>query len=311
VSYLQIYKAGIASSVQDSGRVSTLSIGIPPSGAMDLTALLSGQHQLGHHHDEAAVEMAYADFAATLTDTHDVVVTGAPVRLSINQQPVTSKGVLRIEAGQTLEMKATNEGVYSYLHLSGGIMTTPQLDSRSTSPREAIGGLDGGFLKDGDNLPLSAPDRVVLAADPQLPTRKPKTVLELRVVGGFQFSDFADEAIKGLLTEEFTVTAKASRMGVTLNGAQLQSGITSLFSEATCYGAIQVPPDGNPIVLLNDRQTVGGYPKPGAVIRSDCVRLAQSRPGQRVRFALCSPDEADRISWLEQHYLETRLRDAH
>ena len=122
---LQILKAGIASSVQDSGRVGTLSIGIPPSGAMDPNALLSGQHQLGHHHDEAAIEMAYAHFAATLTEAHDVVVTGAPVQLSINQQPVESKGVHHIEAGQTLQIKATNEGVYSYLHLSGGVMTTP------------------------------------------------------------------------------------------------------------------------------------------------------------------------------------------
>ena len=288
-----------------------LSIGIPPSGAMDLTALLSGQHQLGHHHNEAAIEMAYADFAATLSEAHDVVVTGAPVHLRINEQPVGSEGVHRIEAGQTLEIKATNEGVYSYLHLSGGVMTTPQLDSRSTSPREGIGGLDGGFLKDGDILPLTAPEKVVLAADPQLTIRNPTTVLELRFVAGFQFNDFADQAIKGLLAEEFTVTARANRMGVTLNGAQLHSGITSLYSEATCYGAIQLPPDGNPIILLNDRQTVGGYPKPGAVISSDCLRLAQSRPGQRVRFAECSLDEADRIGWLEQHYLETRLRDTH
>jgi allophanate hydrolase subunit 2 len=136
-------------------------------------------------------------------------------------------------------------------------------------------------------------------------------VLELRFVAGFQFADFADEAIKDLLAEEFTVTAKANRMGVTLNGERLHSGISELHSEATCYGAIQVPPDGKPIILLNDRQTVGGYPKPGAVISSDCLRLAQSRPGQRVRFAECSPEEADRIGWLEQHYLETRLRDRH
>ena len=142
---------------------------------MDPNALLSGQHQLGHH-DEAAIEMAYADFAATLTDTHDVVVTGAPVRLSINQQSVTSGGVQRVEAGQTLEIRATNEGVYSYLHLSGGIVTTPQLDSRSTSPREGIGGLDGGFLKDGDILPLSASDKAVLAADPHLTIGNPRGV---------------------------------------------------------------------------------------------------------------------------------------
>ena len=308
---LQIHKAGIASSVQDSGRVGTLSIGIPPSGAMDRPALMSGQHQLGHQHDEAAIEMAYADFAATLTEAHDVVVTGAPVQLRINQQACRSEGVHHIEAGQTLEVKATHEGIYSYLHLSGGIMTTPQLDSRSTSPREGIGGLDGGFLKDGDIVPLGASYKAVGAADPQLTIKNPTTVLELRFVAGFQFDNFADEAIRSLLAEEFTVTAKANRMGVMLNGERLHSGIAALYSEATCYGAIQVPPDGNPIILLNDRQTVGGYPKPGAVISSDCLRLAQSRPGQRVRFAVCSPEEADRIGWLEQHYLETRLRDRH
>jgi biotin-dependent carboxylase-like uncharacterized protein len=311
VNDLQIHKAGIASSVQDSGRVGTLSIGIPPSGAMDRPALMSGQHQLGHHHDEAAIEMAYADFAATLTEAHDVVVTGAPVQLRINQQACRSAGVHHVEAGQTLEIKATQEGIYSYLHLSGGIMTTPQLDSRSTSPREGIGGLDGGFLKDGDIVPLGAPDKAVCASDPQLTIQNPTTVLELRFVAGFQFDDFADEAIRSLLAEEFTVTAKANRMGVTLNGERLHSGIAELYSEATCYGAIQVPPDGTPIILLNDRQTVGGYPKPGAVISSDCLRLAQSRPGKRVRFAVCSPEEADRIGWLEQHYLETRLRDRH
>ena len=256
---------------------------------MDPNALLSGQRQLGHYHDEAAIEMAYADFAATLTETHDVVVTGAPVQLSINQQPVRSEGVHHIEASQTLEIKATNEGVYSYLHLSGGVMTRPQLDSRSTSPREGIGGLDGGFLKDGDVLPLRASNKAVLAVDPQLTIGNPRGVLELRFVAGFQFSDFADDAIKGLLAEEFTVTARANRMGVTLDGTQLQPGITSLYSEATCYGGIQVPPDGNPIILLNDRQTVGGYPKPGAVISSDCRRLAQSRPGQRCASRCVAP----------------------
>ena len=97
-------------------------------------------------------------------------------------------------------------------------------------------------------------------------------------------------------------------MGVKLSGPVLDSGIESLLSEATCYGAIQVPPDGAPIILLNDRQTVGGYPKPGAVISSDCARLAQARPGQRVRFVSCSVEEADRIQWLEHHFVETRLQ---
>lgn len=308
MNYLQVHQAGIASSVQDSGRTGALHMGIPPSGAMDRYALLSGQHQLGHNRDEAAIEMAYADFIATPTDTCHIVVTGAPVCLSIDQNKIQLREPITVQAGQTISIKAATEGVYSYLHVSGGITTSPQLSSRSTSPREGIGGLSGGFLKNDDTLPLGSNQTEPLAGDPKLHGPTPAEILWLRFVAGFQYAEFAEAAIKSLLADEFVVTPKANRMGVTLDGQRLQSGLTTLLSEATCHGAIQVPPDGNPIVLLNDRQTVGGYPKPGAVIASDCRRLAQSRPGQKVRFAMCSPDEADRISWLEQHYLETRLR---
>ena len=114
--------------------------------------------------------------------------------------------------------------------------------------------------------------------------------------------------MSALLGTEFSVTPSANRMGVKLSRGGLHSGIESLLSEATCYGAIQIPPDGAPIVLLNDRQTVGGYPKPGAVISSDCARLAQARPGQKVRLVSCSAEEADRIQWLERHFVETRLQ---
>ena len=309
MSSLKIHRSGIASSVQDSGRAGALHLGIPPSGAMDRLALLSGQHQLGHHQDEAAIEMAYADFAATPADTCRMAVTGAPVCVTVDQSEIHLREPLTVRAGQTIAIKATAEGVYSYLHVSGGVATPPQLGSRSTSPRERIGGLRGRFLQDGDTLPVGPNQTETGLEDPKLHAPASTGILWLRFVAGFQYAEFTESAIKQLLADEFIVTAKANRMGVTLSGAKLQSGLTALLSEATCYGAIQVPPDGNPIILLNDRQTVGGYPKPGAVIASDCLRLAQARPGQKVRFAACRPDEADRISWLEQHYVETRLRD--
>lgn len=309
MSSLKIHRAGIASSVQDSGRAGALHMGIPPSGAMDRLALLSGQHQLGHHQDEAAIEMAYADFVATPAETCHMAVTGAPVCVTLDQSEIHSRQPLTVRAGQTIAIKATAQGVYSYLHVSGGIATPPQLNSRSTSPRERIGGLSGRFLQDGDTLPLGPNQTEAFLRDPKLHTPPSPEILWLRFVAGFQYAEFAEPAIKQLLADEYIVTAKANRMGVTLGGDMLQSGLTTLLSEATCYGAIQVPPDGNPIILLNDRQTVGGYPKPGAVIASDCLRLAQSRPGQKVRFTACRPDEADRISWLEQHYIETHLRE--
>jgi biotin-dependent carboxylase-like uncharacterized protein len=238
-----------------------------------------------------------------------MAVTGAPVCVTVDQSEIDLREPLIVRAGQTIAIKAAAEGVYSYLHVSGGVATPPQLGSRSTSPRERIGGLRGRFLQDGDTLPLGPNQTETGLEDPKLHAPASSEILWLRFVAGFQYAEFAESAIKQLLADEFIVTARANRMGVTLSGASLQSGLTALLSEATCYGAIQVPPDGNPIILLNDRQTVGGYPKPGAVIASDCLRLAQARPSQKVRFAVCRPDEADRISWLEQHYVETRLHD--
>jgi len=308
MSALKIGQAGIATSVQDSGRAGTLQLGIPPSGAMDPYALVSGQYQLGHTHDEAALEMAYADLIATSTHDCHIVITGAPVTLTIDDQGVDPRTIHAINAGQTLRIRATTMGIYSYLHISGGIATEPVFQSRSTSPREVLGGLEGRYLRDGDTLPIGPTQSAPVRDDPLLELSPPGSTLTLRFVPGFQHDDFSPTAISALLETEFSVTPSANRMGVKLSGGDLHSGIESLLSEATCYGAIQVPPDGAPIVLLNDRQTVGGYPKPGAVISSDCARLAQARPGQKIRFVSRSAAEADRIQWLERHYVETRLQ---
>ncbi len=305
---LQINRAGAASTVQDSGRFGTLQLGLPPCGAMDHLALLNGQHMLGHTNDEAAIEMAYANMEVTPDSSCFIALTGAPVSLSVDGTHMADSEVLKINAGQRVSIKARSHGVYSYLHVSGGIATPAIFDSCSTSVREGIGGLAGTYLRDGDQLPFGTVTNDVMTSNSSLPLLKSAPTLVLRFVPGFQYEMFTEQAIRSFLEGEFKVTSRANRMGVALSGEPIDTGVTSLLSEATCYGAIQLPGDGSPIVLLNDRQTVGGYPKPGAVLRSDCRRLAQARPGQRVRFAPCTPQEADRIAWLEQHYLETKLR---
>ena len=304
---LLIMRAGIATTVQDGGRFGQLREGIPPSGAMDWSALRTGQHRLGHQRDEAALEFAYGELQVQPTDHCSLLVTGAPVTLAIDGAIVDHRAVHTVPPDALVAMSASTSGVYSYLHLRGGINTPPCLGSRSTSPREGIGGLHGGYLRDGDILPLGDPGFYHLAPDPGLSRTYSRDMLTLRFVTGFQYGEFSDPAKKLLVEQTFRVTPKANRMGVTIEGPTLQTGIRALLSEATCHGAIQIPPDGNPIILLNDRQTVGGYPKAGAVIAGDCERLAQSRPGQRVRFVAVSPEEADRIRWLEHHYTESKL----
>jgi biotin-dependent carboxylase-like uncharacterized protein len=310
VRTLTLDRAGIASTIQDSGRLGTLHAGIAAAGAMDPLALKAGQHCLGHHAGEAAIEIAYGNVSATPSHDCALVVTGAPAMLLIDNESVPMRSVHTLSAGQTLTIGPPSEGIYSYLHVSGGFTTRPIFNSRSTSPREGIGGLHGGYLRDQDAVPIGdgAAPIDTYRADPGLCSIEQRALLTLRYVPGYQYDELAPELIQRLNGDHFEVTSKANRMGITLIGPPLKTGVESLLSEATCQGAIQIPPDGNPIVLMKDRQTMGGYPIPGAVIESDCVRLAQARPGQTIRFVACTPQEADNIRWLEQHYVETRLR---
>ena len=307
---LTLDRAGIASTIQDSGRLGTLHAGIAAAGAMDPLALKAGQHCLGHHAGEAAIEIAYGNVSATPSHDCALVVTGAPAMLLIDNESVPMRSVHTLSAGQTLTIGPPSEGIYSYLHVSGGFTTRPIFNSRSTSPREGIGGLHGGYLRDQDAVPIGdgAAPTDTYRADPGLCSIEQRALLTLRYVPGYQYDELAPELIQRLNGDHFEVTSKANRMGITLIGPPLKTGVESLLSEATCQGAIQIPPDGNPIVLMKDRQTMGGYPIPGAVIESDCVRLAQARPGQTIRFVACTPQEADNIRWLEHHYVETRLR---
>ena len=304
---LVIHQSGPAASIQDSGRTGYLQLGLPPSGAMDVAALIGGQYLLGHRTDEAAIEMAYGSLVASPTAACAIAITGAAADLSIDGISASMHTVHQVGAGQHIHITPGATGVYSYLHVAGGIDTPQILGSRSTSAREGVGGFDGRRLKNGDRLPLGEPTQPPSDRTGALASTPPGDLTRLRFVPGFQYASMKPEATAALCEDDFVVTPKANRMGVQLEGIRLDTGIETLLSEATTHGAIQIPPGGHPIVLLNDRQAVGGYPKAGAVIRSDCRRLAQARPGQRVRFSLCSPQEADRISWLEQHYRDTRL----
>lgn len=281
--------------------------GIPPGGAMDKYALRAGQHCLGHRANEAALEFAYGDLAFSTSHACRFVVTGAPTLIAIGCTECDSGNVEETHVNQVITIKSRGQGIYSYLHVEGGFNTPLQLDSRSTSPREHIGGLEGRHLRDGDTLPLGSKTSSSHIQHALNPTLRHRDLLPLRFVPGFQFESLSPAARQVLDAGIFSVTPRANRMGIALDGNPVDTGIQSLLSEATCYGAIQIPPDGKPIILLNDRQTVGGYPKAGAVISADCQRLVQARPGQRVQFVPINPQEADRITWLERHYIETKL----
>ncbi len=301
MNYLEVISPGLASTIQDCGRTNVLALGLSEGGAIDPFAHWLGQRLLSNDSSAAAVEVPWGDFEVKAHAACSVVITGAACSPQVNQQAVPMNEVCHLSPMDHLTMNRPHRGVYSYLSVAGGIATAPVFGSRTTVVREGLGGLAGRTLRRGDRLPLTrAPHADALTS---WPIRKMASgLLTLRFIPGFQFAQFPAETQAVLQSTRFKVSHQANRMGIHLEGPPIATGIEQLWSEATCLGAIQIPPSGNPIVLLHDRQTLGGYPKAGAVISVDCARLAQAQPNTEVVFQPCNTQQADRILWLEENF---------
>ncbi len=299
---LTIHRAGLSTTIQDEGRFGQLHLGLTTGGAIDGFSFRLGQRLVGNSFESAALELTLGGVELSADIDLVLAVTGAIVGLSIDDQTVPMNTTLRLMRGQRLVIGRAQGGSYSYVCISGGIATPPVLGSRSTVVREGLGGLNGDRLYDGAQLPVLPP-----AAEPtyyranRSKAHKSDQLL-LRFIPGFQYSLLPASSREALVSNRFQVSHQRNRMGVRLEGNPIMTGISRLWSEATCLGAIQVPPDGDPIVLLNDRQTIGGYPKIGAVLSVDCARLAQAEPYTHCRLEPLSPHDADRVLWLHQNY---------
>lgn len=213
-----------------------------------------------------------------------------------------------MKQGQTLNLKSARDGMRSYLATadggggsSGGFQVPPTHGSVSTVVRNGMGGLadsNGALLKEGDFLPANSCD---VGATRYVPTRYLPTYgesIELRVIESYQVNQFHTDEKEKFYRSEYTLTADCDRMGARLEGESIAGPQGDLISEGIALGSIQIPEDGQPIILLNDRQTLGGYPKLGSVARVDLHQLAQARPGTRIRFVPIKLEEA-RSAWRE------------
>lgn len=275
---LRVVRPGLLSLLVDAGRPYTRALGVPVGGAADRAALAIGNALVGNAPDAPAVELTLA--GPTLVAEHPTaaVVFGAPFPATVNGRPLTAGTTFALEPGDELAIGATPAGARGYLCVAGGFDGPVVLGSRSAL--EA--------LRPGDTLACGAsrcaPRGLGFAA---LPHADP---LVLRALPGPQSDWFADDRF---FREAYAVSPASNRMGVRLAGAALARRPGELVSEAVSPGAVQVANDGLPIVLGVDGQTIGGYPKVAHVIRADLDALAQLRPGDRVRFARVTPDEAD------------------
>ncbi|MBS5451733.1 MAG: biotin-dependent carboxyltransferase family protein [Coriobacteriia bacterium] len=291
---LHVITPGPSTTVQDRGRIGYQDRGFSPAGVMDWRAAALGNVLVGNDRDAAVLEFTLAGPELRFDEPAVIALTGADVRTTLDGSAVASNCALSVNAGATLRVGPARRGQFGYLAVAGGgIGTAPAMGSRATSVRYGLGGLDGRRLQAGDVVPLAteAPAkalpamgaRAVFAEDAFYGWDAPTTWV--RVVPAQDTSAFTSEGLASFWEKPFEVTGRSDRMGYRLSGPRVRLAREGgIVSEGVALGTIQVPPDGEPIVMLADHQTTGGYAKIGTVALCDIPRLVQCTPGRALRF---------------------------
>jgi biotin-dependent carboxylase-like uncharacterized protein len=298
VSGFSVRQPGLLSLLHDRGRYGAHKLGLTTGGPLDFVAFDWANRLLGNDANATCLEVSFGGLALQAELDTSFVITGASAPCKLNGKPVEQWQTADIKAGDQLEIGFASCGTRAYLAVSGGFDIAPSFGSSSTVLREKIGGLNGDKLQAGDHLPC-APKR--LPGPFCLPAaERPDYAAEvtLRVVPGYQQAAFNATQQWRFFNSEYRLTDRCDRMGFRLEGENVHSDIVGMLSEGICLGAIQIPAEGQPIVLMNDRQTIGGYPKIGSVIALDTARLAQLSPGATVRFEAISIEQAHNIHTL-------------
>lgn len=295
---VEVIDAGIGNCIQDAGRLGYRSIGVPLSGAADRLLLACANRLLGNHDAEAGLEIALVGpRLQAVSGTVRVALAGAITARVIRRDggllDLAGWQTATLSPGDAIALGAAQDGV-AYLAISGGFAVPQQLGSRSTYARAKLGGVGGRALATGDMLPCDG-----VSGDPWLEYRSDEPFEHpggpLRVILGPQDDYFDPAALAVFLGEQYTVSRETDRMGMRLHGPALTHRANQgadIVSDGVAPGAIQVPANGLPIVLLADAQTVGGYPKIATVIGADLPRLAHLAPGAPLRFAAVTVAEA-------------------
>ncbi len=281
-----VVRAGPLTTVQDGGRVGLGHLGVPRAGPLDRTAAALANRLVGNADAAAVLETTLGGVAVRAATPLTVAVTGAPAPVSVDGRPVPFGVAVALVAGQLLDVGPAVSGVRSYLAVGGGLAPPPVLGSRS---RDTLAGLGPAPMVDGAVLAVGPPSGPTPAVSYTVPPVTTSPVV-LRVSPGPRLERFGDDGLAVLLGATYQVSALSNRVGARLFGPPVpRSSDAELESEGMVLGSVQVPPDGQPVVLLADHPTTGGYPVI-AVVDPDCLAaLAQAQPGSAVRFARPAP----------------------
>lgn len=305
---IQILSPGPLTTVQDLGRHGYMKDGFSPSGAMDTRAAVIANLLVGNDKNDAVLEMTLMGIGARVLDRTVVAFAGGNFSPKINGAAVPMMQAIAVFPGDEIAMGFAASGCRAYMAVRGGIDVPLVMGSRSTNLKAHVGGFEGRKLMAGDILPIfpASPLSEGETARRRLPYAPyfENGMLSVRAVPGPEDDRFPEQTLSAFFSEEYTVTPASDRMGMRLDGTPLASknGV-DIVSGGIAMGSVQIPPNGKPIVLLADRQTVGGYAKLATVITADIPLLAQAKPGDRVRFVRCTLDAAQRAAREEQKRL--------
>jgi antagonist of KipI len=287
---LELIEVNALATIQDSGRIGWRKFGVPASGPMDTFAFHAANKLTGNASNCAVIEIGLGDITLRALRDCVIAVAGVGYDLSIYVWDFPLWSSYYVRAGWTVRLNKLDSGMWAYLAIAGGVLSKPVLDSVSTNLRGHFGGLDGRQLQVGDTLKAGTPSRSLneLAArtlpESARPIYSDNPVVDF--IMGPQEKYFTTESIATFMSQEYMVSNTSDRMGYRLAGAALKHrSKAELISQGMTMGAIQVPSNGQPIVMMADSPTTGGYPKIGIVVSADLPLLAQCVPGRsKIRF---------------------------
>ena len=305
-NFFEILRGGINTTFQDAGRTNLNHIGIPSSGVMDTRNFQLSNSILGNKINNPVIEFAYqGPLIKFHGDKINFVITGDVIfKIIKGKNEITGicYETYSIEDGDIIDIISTNKSVYGYLAISGDFDLKLQWGSCSINTKANIGSNNGKKIISGQNFNILNIHSNQLKRKLNFVNTK---IEKIRVIRGTNFNYFSDKGVKSFFNDDFFVSKLSDRMGMRLEGSKIENVVeTNIRSEGLVKGVIQVPADGNPIIMLSDHGTIGGYPKIGVVISADIDKLVQLSPGSKIKFQEIELEDAETLFKLYE--LETQ-----
>lgn len=307
IKVFEVIQPGPLTTVQDLGRSGYQQFGVPTSGALDSYAFRVGNLLVGNAEGAASLEITLLGCQLRALRETMIAIAGADLAATVNGEITSTWESRLLKRGDVLSFPRLNSGCRAYLAVAGGIAVPPVMQSASTYTRAGIGGFGGRPLRKGDILQSNK--SIASATVARMPSEYIPVYgnrIALRVILGPQDDLFTEEGISTFLSSEYTVSTQADRMGYRLEGPCIQHREgADIVSDGIPLGAVQLPGDGLPIILLVDRQTTGGYTKIATTVSVDIPRIAQAKPGDKINFQQVDEEQAVTLLKKYEQQMET------